>query len=788
MFPVTQASRRRPSLFAFVLVLLLFLFVPSDQLLGFEASQPLGPGRRVRAELGRSFEPNLGQTDARVRFLSRGPGYTLYLTEDGAVVALEPRRAGSPPHFQPQLPSWVNLTLRGASGVAEVKGLEELPGITNYLIGNDPRKWHTNVPSYARVRYEEVYPGVDLVYYGGQGGQLECDFVVAPGADPGRISLAVAGQRQRDGRGQQLTAGAAPSSLPSTLRVAANGDLVVSLGAVEVQLHKPVVYQKEFGSGRRQSTVSPSHLSERRRLIEAGYVIKPNGEVRFKIAPYDKRLPLIIDPAISYSTYLGGSDMDYGNAIAVDASGNAYITGYTASTNFPVLNAAQSSPGGGTCSDGEEAVACFDAFVTRLNSSGTAVLYSTYVGGSNEDYGASIAVDGSGDAYVAGYTNSTNFPVHGAIQPQNAGGWDAFVLELGPTGSLIYSTYWGGSADDIGTGIALDSAGGAYLSGYTDSANFPITSGAVQTTYGGGTHNAFAVKFNSGGGSLGYSTFLGGGGDDYAYGVAVDEKGDAYLGGATNSTNFPTLNAVQATYAGGLCAVAPNTFPCYDAFVSKLNPTGTALLFSTYFGGTGSDYGYAIALDASANAYVTGYTTSTDLPTTAGALERTFGGSYDAFVAKLNAAGSTLAYATYLGGQGTQVAYGIAVDSTGSAFVTGYNYGGYLPTANPVQAENADYYDAFLSVLGPTGSALIFSTYLGGSQDDFGRGVAVDSSGNAYVTGATFSVDFPTTSGSFQPTYQGGPYDAFVTKYTVPQVPLAALSPSSYVFGFPGFR
>ena len=259
--------------------------------------------------------------------------------------------------------------------------------------------------------------------------------------------------------------------------------------------------------------------------------------------------------------------------------------------------------------------------------------------------------------------------------------------------------------------------------------------------------------------------------------------GDAYVTGATNSTNFPTLNAFQPNYAGGLCAVAPNTFPCYDAFVTKLNPAGSALIFSTYLGGTGSDYGYAIALDSSSNAYITGYTTSKNLPTTAGAFQRVFGGSYDAFVAKLNGAGSTLDYSTYLGGSGTQVGYGIAVDSTGSAFVTGYNYGGDFPIANPVQAQNAGFYDAFVSVLNPTGSSLMFSTYLGGTYDDFGCGISLDPWGNAYVMGATFSIDFPTTSGSFQPSYGGGPYDAFVAKYNTPPAPLVALSPSSYYFG-----
>jgi hypothetical protein len=429
-------------------------------------------------------------------------------------------------------------------------------------------------------------------------------------------------------------------------------------------------------------------------------------------------------------------------------------------------------------------IACFDAFVSKLNPAGTALVYSTYLGGSGQDYGTRIALDASGDAYVTGYTNSTDFPVKNALQSENAGGFDAFVAELSADGaSLIYSTYWGGSSDDIGTGVAVDSSGNAYISGFTASPDFPVSSDVLQANYGGGNHDGFVVKFNSGGAELGYSTFLGGSADDYAYGVAVDSAGDAYVTGATNSANFPTLNAFQPNYAGGLCAVAPNTFPCYDAFVAKLNPAGSALIYSTYLGGTGSDYGYAIALDGSSNAYVTGYTTSTNFPTTAGAFQQTFGGSYDAFVAKLDGAGSALVYSTYLGGAGTEIGNNVAVDSSGRAFVTGYNYGGDFPTVLPLQAQNAGFYDAFISVLDATGNSLAFSTYFGGSLDEVGRGISLDPSGNAYVTGATFSLDFPITSGSFQPSYGGGPYDAFVSKVSLVPSPSLSISPSSYTFG-----
>jgi hypothetical protein len=770
--------------------------------------------------------------------------------------------------------------------------VDELPGKSNYLIGNDPNKWRTNVPTYGRVRYENIYPGVDLVYYGKKGGQLEYDFVVAPGADPGAIRLAIDAERQVSseqkavGRRQSLVASrqwsgvahkgpgtaddvgnsghvipqskiqnrkskiprAGPvatdhaprttdstqskiqnrkSKTSSSLRIAANGDLIVTAEGGEARFHKPVVYQMESirlrrnssqstvkskvakkesrqlfpqggisgelqlpvqtrqrttNNGQRTST-NPKSKIQNRKLTDGRYVLKSDGEVTFEIAPYDRTRPLIIDPVLSYSTYLGGSDMDYANGIAVDPSGNAYVTGYTASANFPLANPEQNSPGFGACTDSSATFPCFNAFVTKLNPAGTALVYSTYLGGSSEDYGTGIALDASGHAYVTGYTNSTDFPVQNALQAENAGGYDAFVAELSADGaSLIYSTYWGGSSDDMGTGVAVDSSGNAHISGYTASPDFPVTPGALQATYGGGGHDGFVVKFNSGGAELGYSTFLGGSADDYAYGVAVDSAGDAYLTGATNSTNFPTVNAFQPNYAGGLCATAPNTFPCYDAFVAKLNPAGSALIYSTYLGGTGSDYGYAIALDGSSNAYVTGYTTSTDFPTTAGAFQQGFGGSYDAFVAKLDSAGSALVYSTYLGGAGTEVGYDVAVDSSGRAFVTGYNYGGDFPTVLPLQAQNAGFYDAFISVLDATGSSLAFSTYFGGSLDEEGHGIALDPSGNAYVTGGTFSLDFPITSGSFQPSYGGGPYDAFVAMVSLVPSPSLSILPSSYKF------
>ncbi len=752
MSPFALVSLRRTVLITVTLLLLPVAGLHHDADRALAAAAPTRRIRHAHAGLPLSFEPNLGQADPHVKFLSRGRGYTLFLTKDQAIFTSENGKGKS--EKEP-----VHLRIVGSKPDAEATGRDELPGKANYFIGNDPKKWRTNVPTYAKVRYHDVYPGVDLEYYGASSahGELEYDFIVAPGADPSAIALRVGAVRE------------------PLLRIEADGDLVIPGTRGEIRFHKPQVYQTDAAS-----SLVTRHLS----LVQGRFILDHRNRIRFRLGPYDRTLPLVIDPVLSYSTFLGGSDMDYANGIAVDASGNAYVTGYTASVDFPVVSGAQSSPGGGACSEDGTATPCFDAFVSKLNPTGTALVYSTYLGGSDEDYGAGIAIDSSGHAYVAGYTYSTNFPVQKALQPSNAGGVDAFVAELSSDGaSLIYSTYWGGAQDDVGTGIAVDSNGDAYLSGYTDSSGFPVSPGAFQTAYGGGAHNGFVVKFTGGCAQLGYSTLLGGSGDDYVYAAAVDSAGNAYVTGATNSTNFPTLNAFQPNYAGGQCAVAPNTFPCYDAFAAKLNPAGSALLFSTYLGGTGSDYGYALALDSSANVYVTGYTTSPNFPTTSGAFQRAFGGAYDVFVTKLNNSGSTLAYSTYLGGSGTEVAYGIAVDPNGSAYTTGYNYGGNFPTANPAQAQNAAFYDAFVNVLDPTGSCLVFSTYLGGTQDDFGRGIALDPSGNIYVAGATFSTDFPTTSGSLEPSYMGGPYDAFVTKFNAPAKPVVAISPSSYNFG-----
>lgn len=495
-------------------------------------------------------------------------------------------------------------------------------------------------------------------------------------------------------------------------------------------------------------------------------------------------------PAFSYSTYLGGSGFDYAYAIAVDSSGHVYVTGQTDSPNFPATGPTLGS-GGGTCSSSP----CFHVFVAKLDATGSSLVYATILGGSNEDHATGIAVDSTGAAYVTGYTASTDFPTVNAFQKTSAGGncgsstdpvpcFHAFVAKLDPSGThLIYSTYLGGSGNDLAAGIAVDSSGAAYVTGSTSSADFPVTPGAVQATFGGGAYNAFVTKLDPTGSTAVYSTYLGGAKEDHGAAIAVDSSGDAFLTGYTDSNDFPTMNPLQGSRAGGACG----SIPCFDAYVSKLNATGSALVYSTYFGGSGGDYGYAIAVDQEGNAYLTGLTTSTDFPVTPGALQTTGGGTqYSSFVAKLNPDGSAPVFSTYVGGTANVIGYGIALDSVGDSFVTGLVNGSGFTTASPLQPAWHFLNDAFAAEVNATGSVLIFATYLGGSGNDVGQGIAVDSSGNAYVTGGTFSSDFPTTAGAFQTAFGGGAYNGFVVKISLSGTstgPVVLLSTRSLDFG-----
>jgi len=696
---------------------------------------PEATKQQVLASYGKlpmGFEANQGQTDSQVKFLARGSGYTLFLTASETVLSLrQPQPAPEKGLLARKRAATANvasgvvrLALVGANPAPLILGRGQLPGRSNYFIGNHPEEWRTNIPSYAKVQYRNVYPGVDLVYYGNQR-QLEHDFVVAPGAHPETIALGIRGARD--------------------IQLDARGDLVLRLQGGEVRLEQPRVYQEQKG---------------RKRLIPARYVLRGEREVGFEVAAYDTTKPLVIDPILSYSTYLGGSGDDQGFGIAVDSSGNAYVTGKANSTNFPGPTSPAFAGG------------AFDAFVAKLNAAGSAVSYSTYLGGNDDDEGFGIAVDSSGNAYVAGLTASTNFPTTpaGVVQPTFGGGLhDAFVAKLSSSGAVSYATYLGGSGDDQGFAIAVDSSLNAYVVGVTNSTGF-ATPGAMQITFGGGTFDAFLAKLNPTGTSKVYATYIGGSALDEAFGVAVDSSGNAYVAGLTSSTDFkPTPTGAQTLYGGGFA----------DAFVVKVKADGTAALYSTYLGGSGDDEGFAIALDSSANAYVAGLAGSSNFPKTPGAFQTTFAGAFDAFAAKLDttkAGAASLIYSTYLRGTAQNEAFGIAVDSSGNAYVTGFTTSTDFPVT-PFAFQSTfggGAGDVFITKLNATGSGLVYSTYFGKSGDDEGNGIAVDSSGNAYVAGFTDSNNLTTTTGAAQTAFGGGLHDAFVIK--VVSAPLAVLS------------
>jgi YD repeat-containing protein len=670
-----------------------------------------------------AFEPNVGQTDPQARFLSHGPGFGLFLTDTGAVFSFA--RATNPTGRDV-----AQMQLAGATPGPQAYGVQQLTSFSNYFSGSDPSQWLANVPNYGEIDYRNVYPGIDLHYHSVNGRQLEYDFVVQPGVNPSAIQLSWQGVQSLSLDGQ--------------------GNLVLTTAGGSVVQQEPVVYQAIHGV---------------RQAVTSQQVLLGNGKVGFQVGAYDPSQPLVIDPTLAFSTYLGGSGNDYANGIAVDGAGDAYVTGVSNSTNFPTTTGFAPGSSGAL-------------FVTKLNAAGTGLAYSDFLS-SQSDQANGIAVDLAGDAYITGATGSPVFPVTpGAFQTSyggmpHAGRTDAFVTKLSATGdALLYSTYLEGGGRDQGNAIAVDLSGNAYVTGLTTSGSFPTTAEAYQTSLSG-SQDAFVTKLNPQGSALAYSTYLGAGSDS-GTGLAVDPAGNAYVSGSTSATNFPTTSgAYQTAWPGGTQA----------AFVAKLNAAGTALSYSTYLGGSGSDQANAIAVNSAGGAYVTGSTTSSNFPTTSGAYQTAWpGGTQAAFVSKLNAAGSGLAYSTYLGGGGTDVANGIGIDSQGEALVAGATSSTNFPTTSGAfQTSNAGgTEDAFVTKLNSSGSALGYSSYLGGSGDDKANGIAVDPVGYAYVAGSTNSTNFPTVSPAYQGSNAGG-YDAFVAKVLSRPVPPAftGISPSA---------
>ncbi|MGH9431859.1 MAG: SBBP repeat-containing protein, partial [Terriglobia bacterium] len=654
------------------------------------------------------------------------------------------------------------------------------------------------VPTYAKVKYEDVYPGVGLVYYGNRG-QLEYDFVVEPGADPRAIKLDVAVELApptvapvsppATGAGDSAATTRALQAAP--LRIAANGDLLLKTGGGEIRFQKPVVYQNvaaglspadenhkpcpakaglyeppqpciaagpaSLSTGvAAGSADNPKTAIQNRKYLDGRYVLRGHNQVGFEVAAYDRKQPLIIDPVLIYSTYLGGEQDEGIFGIGFDPHGNIYVAGETSSPNFPIKHAFQSKLGGN-----------YDGFVTEFDRTGTTLIYSTYLGGSNFDHCVGIAVDAEGSVYVAGYTQSTDFPIFHALQSALKGPQNAFVARLAPGGSkLVYSTYLGGSGVDGATGIAIDSSGNAYVAGGTQSTDFPVTPGAFQKLCDQGVNHgqcfgdAFASKLTASGSKLVYSTYLGGNFSDAAIDIAADSTGVAYLTGYTGSTDFPLKNPYQSTLNG-----------MSNVFVTKLNASGAALVYSSYLGGNGFDTAQGIAIDALDNIYLAGTTTSTNFPLMHAFQSENMAQGYDGFASKFNAAGSRLVYSTYLGGTGTNLPWRIAVDSLGHASIIGFTSSADFPVVNAIQPTYAGGpTDAFVTKFGASGASLDYSTYLGGAADEYGYAIHADAAGNVWVGGSTASTDFPIVK-PFQGVYGGGPYDAFLSAIAAAPLP-----------------
>ena len=637
------------------------------------------------------FVENRGQFDAHSRYVARGSALTGYFGSSEVVMA------GRSGRFR--------LTFPEADPALAIEGVNPAGARFNFMTG-PPAEWKINLPSWNAVAYRGIFPGIDLLYTASRDA-FKSEFIVAPGSDPAAIRL------RYDGASVHLDRG---------------GALVMPSNAGEFRENAPVFYQEIDG---------------RRVSVEGSFRMERDGTVGFQVGAYDHKRPLVIDPVLTYSTYLGGSSMDAVTSVAVDGMGNAYIAGWTTSADLPTVNPVHAQQSGSV-----------DAFVAKLGPGGNSLVYCTYLGGRGDDRAFAVAIDSSGSAYVTGWTGSSAFPTVAPAQSTLAGGKDAFVAKLNPAGNaLVYSTYLGGAANESGNGIAVDSSGNAYVTGYTYSMNFPTLS-AFQTS-NRGPQNAFLTKLGPAG-SLIYSTYLGGNGNDSAAAIAVDASGNAYITGGTTSTNFPTAAPIQAASGGN-----------QDAFITKFNATGNGLVYSTYLGGSGGmagsmEAGTGIALDTTRAAYVTGVTSSTNFPVTPGVLQATYMGQGDAFVAKLNPAGSALVYSTYLGGSSVDYASGIAVDFLGNAYITGYTASYDFWSLSAIQPANAGPYDAFLSKLNPAGTGLVFSTYLGGSGMDAANAVAVDSLGSAFVAGLVQSTDFPLKN-PFQPV-NGGSYGGFVAK------------------------
>jgi hypothetical protein len=753
------------------------VFLAAIQAAAQQAPPPAQSLQQLKANYGKvplSFEPNQGQTDPRVQFLTRGSGYSVFLTAGGMVLSLhssdtpvetatapadtrQPARtggaaatksaptSGNAPTNLKTADTTLLFNLVGANPNPQVLGQDLLPGRVNYFVGNDPRKWQTNVPTYGSVRYKNVYPGIDLVYYGNHH-EIEYDLAVAPGADTSKIQFEIKGADR--------------------LLIDSQGDLIVTKAGSQLHFKSPVVYQESNGI---------------RTPVNGGYMLRDATHVQFNLSRHDPSKLLVIDPVLVYSTYLGGSADDFMSGIAVDSTGSAYVTGYTLSSNFPLANPGSLPP------------YTYHVFVTKLDVSGANVIYSDYVGGSSSDYGRGIVLDSINDVYITGSTCSNDFPLVNAYQSTFRACNSAFISKIAPDGaSLLYSTFLSGSADSEAMSIALDSSNEIYVAGHTWASDFPLQN-AYQSSVSPNQNGqwgdyGFLTKFSADGASLIYSTYLGGNTnlqetcyygpcwpypDNQITGIAVDASGNAYVGGYTNTYNFPTsMGAYQTTNT--------TTYNPQVGFVGSFSASG-ALNYSTYFGGFNNDWlnVTAIAVDANGSAYITGQAPSDgSFPVTSISLCDPgiygYGCSY-AFVTKFDPTGATLSYSTFLGPYNYASPHSIVLDTYNDAYVVADTGSSSFALVNGLEPYTNNQ-DAMLVEIDPLASSELFATLLGGNGYDSPASMALDSSGAMYVAGNTTSTDFPVTQAAFQNTL-GGNQDTFIMKIGTGSAPAVSISP-----------
>lgn len=675
-----------------------------------------------------SFEPNMGQTAQQVQFLSRGKGYTLFLTAGEMVLQMRKSEGGAlnPNESKQANTAVLRMTLEGANKSAEVGGQNELAGKSNYFVGDNPNDWLVNVPHFKRVQYKNVYPGIDQVFYGNER-ELEYDFVVAPEVDAAQIALTFDGA--------------------DNLEINQAGELILTIGDEQIVQKRPVIYQEIGGE---------------RQYVAGNYELKSDDKIGFAIGAYDHAQPLTIDPVLTYSTYLGGGSEDKAYDIAIGATGDAIVTGSTVSADFPVTAGTFQSVKAGA----------LDVFVTRINAAGNSLVYSTFIGGAASETASGIAVDSRGNAFITGTTASTNFPTTaGAFQTAIAPGAfannDAFVLKLNPTGSaLVYSTYLGGGrSGEYGEDVAVDQTGNAFITGSVYSGGDPVTFptfNAAQPIYGGGVADGFITKLNADGSALVYSTYHGGAAEDTGEAIAIDVSGNAFVAGETISTNMPTTNAFQNVNNGS-----------FDAFAAKFSAAGNRV-YSTYLGGFDVDGAGGIAVNRTGEAFVYGTTRSASYPTTANALQPSIAiacsscVAIDSFLTKLSPTGDTLSYSTFLGGSlGNDQGFDIKLDGLENIFLAGATDASNYPvTPDAVQTAKRNGRDAFFTVLNPAANQVIYSTFFGGSgSNDYGTGVAVNSQGTAFITGYTNSLNLIVTPGAFKTTKEFNDFDAFIARF-----------------------